>query len=378
MDYKNYNVEDFILDEKFRKWVLDPDRELHNFWTEWLEAHPQKAATVKQAIELLRQISVQYDGLDEHQAAAISHAIEDGIDAWEQSSQKSSSQPVKTVPLNAYTVAQQKINTSKAHTKQGISSWLVKIAASVIFIIGMLYAFMDNTHKDVPQAEQVYKEVIKDNPSGQKLTVFLADGSKVMLNAGSKIRYSEPFHPDRREVSLVGEAYFEVAKDSLRPFQVVSGELATTALGTSFNIAAYPTEDCIQVSLTSGKVKVDFYERIGHDSSEVFFLLPGEQIGFNRQKQSLTKRAFDREKVLAWKEGIIYLENEDQATVVRMLERWYGTQVKVEGKSAADWSVTARFDNQSLKSVLTSLSYTMGFEFKIREDHVLIKYPNNP
>ncbi|MDF9796368.1 transmembrane sensor [Catalinimonas alkaloidigena] len=376
MDYQNYSVEDFVLDEKFRKWVLNPDKELNDFWIEWLDLYPYKAADVKQAIVLLRQISVRYDGLSEQQRSSMSFAIEEGIDAWEKSKMQESPERIKTVPLNAYAVTHQKLRASKVNKKWS-GTWVLKIAASIVFIFGMFYGFYHNTQEAAQVSEIEYTEVVKENPYGQKLTVFLADGSKVILNAGSKISFTEPFHPDHRTVNLVGEAFFEVAQDSLRPFQVESAELTTIAIGTSFNIAAYPNDSFIEVSLSSGKVKVNYHERIGSDTAGVYFLLPGEQLGYNKRKQLLTKRTFDMDKVLAWKEGVIYLENEDQATVVKTLERWYGTQIKVEGQSASEWSVTAKFDNQSLKSVLTSLSYTMGFEFEIKENHVLIKYPTN-
>ena len=196
----------------------------------------------------------------------------------------------------------------------------------------------------------------------------------MILNAGSKISFTKPFHADRRIVTLEGEAFFEVAKDSLRPFQVVSGELTTTALGTSFNITAYPKDDRIQVSLASGKVKVDYQQAAEKQEPEVYCLMPGEQLSCNKAQHMVTKQPFDTNKVLAWKEGVIYLEHADQATVVKTLERWYGIQIKIEGQRTTAWSVTAKFDNQSLKSVLTSLSYTMGFVFEIKENQVLIRY----
>lgn len=374
MDYKQYSVEDFVLDQRFRKWVLDPDQDARAFWTQWLDENPQKAETVKHAIELLRQIPVQQNRLSTQQISSISKAIEEGIDLWEESGRKLTEEE-NAIPISAYAITRQKLETTK-RKKTGSSSLWVKIAASIVFVLGMLYVSYDNHHQK-QEPEIVYEEVIKENPKGQKLTVFLSDGTKVVLNAGSKLSFTKPFHPERRTVILQGEAFFEVVKDSLRPFQVVSDMITTTALGTSFNIAAYPNDQHIHVSLTSGKVKVDYQQNIENQESEVYYLLPGEQLGYDKENQLLSKAPFDTDKVLAWKEGIIHLENKDQAAVIKTLERWYGVQIEIEGKSATAWSVTAKFNNQSLKSVLTSLSYTMGFEFEIKENHVLIKYPTN-
>lgn len=375
MDYKQYSVEDFVLDQRFRKWVLNPDQDARAFWTQWLDEHPQKAETVKQAIELLRQIPVQQNSLSEQQMASISKAIEEGIDLWEESGNKSTEND-KTVPISAYAMTRQKLETKK-RKKTGSRSLWIKIAASVVFLLGMLCVFYDDIQHQEQEPGIVYEEVIKENPKGQKLTVFLSDGTKVVLNAGSKLSFTKPFHPERRKVTLQGEAFFEVVKDSLRPFQVVSDVITTTALGTSFNIAAYPNDNYIKVSLTSGKVKVDYQQVVESQKPEVYYLVPGEQLGYDKENQSLSKSPFDTNEVLAWKEGVLYLENTDQATVIKTLERWYGVQIEIEGKSVTPWSVTAKFNNQSLKSVLTSLSYTMGFEFEIKENYVLIKYPTN-
>ena len=371
MDYQQYRVEDFVLDEAFRKWVLDPDKASRIFWSQWLDKHPQKATTVAQAIELLRQLSVQQDSLSAQQQSSLTQAIEEGINRWEKTAQK----PIKyqkAVPISAYAMTRQKLEASLPHKRKS-NAELLKIAACVAFVISMLYGGYREVLNEQPQPEIVYEQVVKENPIGQKLTVFLADGSKVILNAGSKLRFTKPFHPDRRLVTLEGEAFFEVAHDSLRPFQVSSGALTTTALGTSFNVTAYPKENRVQVALTSGRVKVH-RQAAEKPMSDVYYLEPGEQVRYDKAQHTVAKTPFDATKVLAWKAGVLCLEHADQATVLRRLERWYGVPIKVAGKSPAAWDITATFNNQSLKSVLTSLSYTMSFDFEITEDQVFIRY----
>lgn len=375
MDYQRYNVEDFVLDAAFRKWVLDPDHDSRIFWTQWLDDHPHKAATVTQAIELLRQIPVQQDRLSEQQIASMTKAIESGIDQLEKTAQKPAKID-KTIPISAYAVAQQKTQTPLPIPKKiSLLSLFMKVAAGIAFILSMVYVAQQVPEvQEAPEPEIVYEQIVKETLNGQKLTVYLTDGSQVMLNAGSRMSFTKPFHPEHRTVNLEGEAFFEVATDSLRPFQVISGELATTALGTSFNIEAYPRDKNIQVSLVDGKVKVDYQQSDIKQSSKVYFLESGEQLGYNRLRQILSKQPFDTKKILAWKQGIIYFENANQETVVKILERWYGIHIHIKGKSITAWNITAEFNNQSLKSVLTSLSYTMNFVFEIEEDQVFIKY----
>lgn len=371
MDYKNHSVEDFVLDESFRNWVLYNTKESRIFWNQWLEENPHKAETLAKAIQVLKQLPVQQDTMHGETRDSISIMIEKGINDWEESVQTPKKQEV-VMPISAYSVVQQKMRPSFAKKRQS-RPFLLKIAAFVFFSIGIVYAASQSIPNDNSQQAIVYDSIVKENPVGQKLAVFLSDGSRVMLNAGSKIKFTTPFPPDQRSVILEGEAFFEVAKDTLRPFQVTSGSLTTTALGTSFNILAYPRDESIEVSLISGKVKVDAQAQ----ESEINFLLPGEQFTFKKDRQVLTKKQFDPDKVLAWKEGIISLENADQATVVKTLERWYGVQIEVQGHSGILWNITAKFNNQSLENVLTSLSFIVDFDFEIRENHILIKYSNS-
>lgn len=375
MDYNHYKAEDFVQDGNFRKWVLDPDSELTSFWREWLEANPQKARTVARAIELLKSIPEELEGtMDEQQQLSdISQAIERGIDAWEATKQRTEkAKNTASVYLSSKDHHLPKRGRSLRTVLSG--SFMVRIAASIVFILGMFYIIYQDGQTEKIPTEITYRQIEKVAPPGKKLDVRLNDGTEVMLNAGSIIHYTEPFSPDQRIVTLEGEACFKIAQDSLRPFRVKSDLLITTALGTSFNIAAYPQDDGVQVSLSSGKVEVQYRPTAKEKRPGLFYLVPGEQIGYDKATGTISKSIFDADKVLAWKKGIIYLDNVNEATAMRILERWYGIQIEIKGKSKAPWELTARFDNQSLNSVLTSLSYAFGFNFEIDHNHVLIMY----
>ncbi|WKN44184.1 FecR family protein [Tunicatimonas pelagia] len=371
MNYEEYSVEDFVLNESFREWVLENNQDPQAYWGRWLETHPQKAELVVQAIELVQQLPMLPVKLNETQITSITQSIEEGIDELERVRPQPTGEG-KTVPLMEYANNPQK-KESPLYQQVRYRPMLMAIAASFILMVGLVYVAYDYlANKELPSV--VYESIVKETKNGQKLTVFLADGSKVILNSGSKISYTKPFQPNQRAVILEGEAFFEVVKDSLRPFQVISGELTTTVLGTSFNVMAYPTDSLFSVSLATGKVRMG-YESIGESlNPEVYHLAPGEQVHYDRNQRNASKELFDTDKVLAWKAGVIYLENANQATVLKILERWYGIPIKVDGGDPKAWNVNAKFDNQSLKSVLTSLSYINGFSFQINEDHVLIKY----
>jgi len=253
--------------------------------------------------------------------------------------------------------------------------WL-KIAAIIIlaFSIGYYLALPKNESKD--HAKIKGDIITKANPKGQRSTIFLSDGSKVILNAGSKIYYSEYFKADTREIRLEGEAYFEVAEQPERPFKVFSGDITTTALGTAFNVNAYPGNEEIKVSLTAGSVEVKYTSK-AVSTKENSYLKPGQQMVLNKKSGELMKKEFTADEVLSWKDGVIYFNNADMETVIQQLEQWYGASIELKNNQNDDWSISAEFKNQSLEYVLTSLSYIKNFDFSINGQHVVITLDKN-
>jgi ferric-dicitrate binding protein FerR (iron transport regulator) len=146
------------------------------------------------------------------------------------------------------------ITTDRNKNNSLLKRW-VSIAATILVIalVGMSYF----ASTDINNVDEVHASIVhKSNPAGQKSKVFLPDGSIAWLNSESSISYESEFKDSSRHIHLTGEAFFEVKKDSIRPFVVYSGAISTTALGTSFNINAF-NESNITVSLTTGKVNVE-------------------------------------------------------------------------------------------------------------------------
>ncbi|HJU45510.1 MAG TPA: FecR domain-containing protein [Chitinophagaceae bacterium] len=168
-------------------------------------------------------------------------------------------------------------------------------------------------------------------PRGGTYQITLPDGSKVWLNAESSITYPVAFTGNERRVELVdGEAYFEVAKDSKRPFIVsVDDNMEVEVLGTHFNVNAYEDEEVIKTTLVEGKVKVNKSNK----SNESLLLIPGQQAKVNIENETITViNDVDTEEAIAWKEGLFYFEDDDIKTVMRQLARWYDVEVEYEGK----------------------------------------------
>lgn len=265
------------------------------------------------------------------------------------------------------------VSTSKRSISRPFNFWM-KVAAIFIVAVGLgwtAYVALDDTGVSLANLEKT----VKQNPTGQKSTIFLSDGSKIILNADSKVSYKKNFDQHQRVVSLEGEAFFEVAKDALRPFKVVTGEITTVALGTSFNIDAFPDKAHIEVSLATGKVEVKSTGN-SSDSIDPLYLKPGERASYALATKGMTKQIFDLEQALSWKDGIIYFKNADQQMIVEKLQRWYGVKIEVTNDPEKTIDITTKFENASLDNVLRSLGYTLGFQHKINDKKVNIEYLN--
>ncbi len=212
--------------------------------------------------------------------------------------------------------------------------------------------------------------ITKENPAGQKSTIYLEDGSKVILNAASALTYPEHFTATERNLVLKGEAFFEVTKDARRPFTVVANGIATTALGTSFNINAFEEENNVSIALASGKVKV-----VGrNENNEYHELNPGECITYHKQENNFEKGTFEPHELLSWKEGIIYFHDADFQQITNKLSKWYGVNFTVENLPGQSWKYTGEFNNENLENVLMSISYAKKFDFAINDNTVKIVF----
>lgn len=161
-------------------------------------------------------------------------------------------------------------------------------------------------------------------PKGRQFHVQLPDGTDVWLNAASSIRYPTVFAGKERNVTITGEAYFEVAKNKEKPFMVdVDGKATVEVTGTHFNVNAYADEPRINTTLLEGSV------RVVNQQSEIVHLKPGQQAQLIGQKLSVINTA-DTDVVMAWKNGSFRFNNARLDEVLRQLSRWYDVEVIYE------------------------------------------------
>ena len=201
---------------------------------------------------------------------------------------------------------------------------------------------------------------------GQKITTSLPDGTIVKLNADSKLTVPETFSTDRREVSLHGEAFFDVARDESRPFIIHTKDIDVEVLGTSFNVRSYLNEEPSIVAVATGKVGVS-----GEDKRET--LTRGEKVVYTPSTGSMIKGLLDEEEEFGWKENILLFDRQTLPEVIQKLSRWYGVEFLQHEGIQVEKKFSGRYKDPSLRGVLEGLSYVYGFEYEIDGQKVILK-----
>jgi transmembrane sensor len=245
--------------------------------------------------------------------------------------------------------------------------WLKIAAVLVLLLTGGWFSTVVFEDRRVVTSKSV-AWIEKINHAGQRSSHLLPDGTKVWLNVESRMTFPEQFSDTLRQVQLVGEAYFEVAKDEKKPFVVNTADISTVVLGTSFNVRAYPEDDEIKVALLEGKVRV----QAGQEEARV--MLPGDEIVARKEDLKLTQSAFEYASTFGWKEGVLVFDGVGFNDFRNALEKWYGVKVEVHGKVPADWSIRARYKRESLQHVLEDISFNKNMMFQLKGKKVTITF----
>lgn len=264
--------------------------------------------------------------------------------------------------------------TKKSSSKKSKSiKHYLGLAASLILVFSVSYVFYFNTPEKEKIETSVFKEAVaieRSTPRGNKKIITLPDGSTVVLNAESKLTYSSDF-AQNRTIKLEGEGFFEVVRDEKYPFTVITENIATTALGTSFNIKAYKGNPDIQVTLATGKVRVQ--NNIDQNQIEI---QPGQAVYYSEDKHTFEKNDVDLAHFISWKEGILQFKKIPFNQIVEDLERWYGVEIKIIGdQKLPEYKCSGTFKpHEYLSNVLMVLSYSVDFEYKINGNEVILDF----
>ncbi len=252
--------------------------------------------------------------------------------------------------------------TSPAHTGRTVHmQWWHKAvaAAAIIVIIGCaaIWSLSGST------ATQTY---LCSAPAGSKTQVTLPDGSKVWLNGGSSLAYTNQFNDDNRRVELHGEAYFEVQKHQGKPFTVHTQGYDVTVKGTKFNVSAYDDDPISTTTLMEGKVELS-------DGKQNLSLAPGDAVQLNKATGQLQRHATDG-FADGWRSGRLMYPDITLEQFVRVLSRQYNVNVHLADSHSANMRISVMLqNNETIDEVVTALTRITGHDITRNGDTLTIQ-----
>jgi len=206
-------------------------------------------------------------------------------------------------------------------------------------------------------------------PKGRSYSIILSDGTKVWLNALSKIKYPVQFSSNERNVELTGEAYFEVKRDENAPFTVKTNDYKVRVLGTSFNVNAYSNENKTVTTLVTGSISIP--ESNGIEKK----IAAGEQYSYDRVSDKAEVSRVNVELYTSWIDNLLRIEEQSLDEIFKILERRYDINVDFRDKGTSSEKFTGKLPlNDNLKVVLEQLSKVSNVDFKTEDNTVSVTY----
>ncbi|WP_341839839.1 FecR family protein [Chitinophaga caseinilytica] len=250
------------------------------------------------------------------------------------------------------------------------------VAATAALLIGCAWALWGPSKTPIPNtivfqpATDTLQWLHRQNGKAIRAVLELADGSKIWLNADSKLSYPEQFGPRSREVFLTGEAFFQVASSPQKPFIVHLSKGTIRVLGTSFNVRAYDNEP-VQTSVSTGKVAfIPKYDDAR--APDTFYITPDEKVTWHHEGERPEKSATSGDEDRAWTDGGLVFRDASLEDICRELERTFGKKVQFNSDAPRYYRMTGAFRNNSLPEILFYLSRSKNFRYTITDSTLLI------
>ena len=242
--------------------------------------------------------------------------------------------------------------------------------------------------------EQAISSIVTKN--GNRTKIVLPDGSQVWLNAGSNLDYNNSvFNKDLREVTLNGEAYFDVTKNADKPFIIHTKKMDVKVIGTVFNVRSYSYEKTAEASLIRGSIEVTLKDwkdqkiilipnqkiSVANDGIEAPVEKPRKTSVIKNDVRSIPQFEVDELKPnltyniigeIAWTQNKLFFEDESLEDIALRMERWFGKKVTIANESLKNIRYTGNFENETIEEVLSYLKLSRSFNFRLGNDNVVI------
>jgi transmembrane sensor len=268
------------------------------------------------------------------------------------------------------------------------AAYAAAIAAVVLLGWGIIHLF-----PDAPGTRKMHEEEFLSR-AGTRTKLVLPDGTQVWLNSNSKLKYTSEFNANAREVSLEGEAYFDVVKDVLHPFIVHTSSLDIKVLGTAFTIKSYPQDETVEATLLRGTIEVS---RKDNSGTPRVILKPNEKLVFNKKKAVLARPGHSRDQVpidahpatldmavnrirqdipdsnkveTAWIYNRLVFNGDTFRELAEKMERWYNVRITIKDESLNSYRFGGAFAKETVEQAFKALQLTTDFRYKISGNEI--------
>ncbi len=282
--------------------------------------------------------------------------------------------------------------------KPGIRRYLTvfsRVAAILLICLASVYFIYEKTKPDVSIEQAIAKSTdtdwqTKQTNKGAKSTIFLQDGTKVILNADSKLRFPKSFSGDTREIYLTGEAFFDVTHNAAMPFIIHTDKMNIKVLGTEFNVKSYPEDSAYETTLIRGSIEVTLKDR----PSDRIILKPKEKLivanlAFESAPEAKTSLPAVHSQLsitglhyisktdsavveTSWVDNKLVFQDESFANLAIDMERKYAINIHFSNEKLKDYRFTGIFKEETIRDALNALQLTEKFNYKITGNEVYI------
>ncbi|GAB3791776.1 hypothetical protein GCM10028819_00770 [Spirosoma humi] len=345
-DYSQYSLHDFVLDESFRQWVFEPDEQRMSFWHGVMLRHPEQQALIDEATSLLLHLHVRYDDLTEASQQRIWQVLDQAFDDHETTT----------------SVVRPRSVWQRFTTRQ--SGWQIAASLTGLLLIagGLIY------YRLMPRQRHIHTAF------GETKSVTLPDGSKVVLNGNTTLTYSDTWSNNQsREVWLDGEGYFTVTKKKALggrvKFVTHTPGLDITVLGTQFNVNTRRGNTA--VTLVEGWVQLS---KPDEPSGRVIDMKPGQFAASQPNIEAVAIRTEKPQLHTSWVNHQFVFDNTSLSDIAQQLHDTYGLEVVFEDSDLASRRFTGNLSNQSIETLLTTLSLTFDLTAQRNGDRISLRH----
>lgn len=390
------NHDDILINPLYIRWIFNPTTELDLYWDDYFEKHPDEAHHFLELKSKLRNIRVVNETLSEEEKIKLAYQISRKLDK-EDAIIKFRNGIVNLLKYAAIAVLFFSIgaivvykNTKNDNLGEYISKMESPhtVKSPVLILPEGQSVALNNGESTIDYRNPGEIVLNKDSiitttensrfsqlvmPFGSSSKIVLSDSSVVWLNAGSSLIFPSIFKGKTREVVLFGEAYFDVFPDKDKPFIVQTSALEIRALGTEFNVSAYPEDNIIQTVLKEGSVAIRGVNASKNEKEII--LKPNQLASFDKKTKNMSIAGVNTDFYTLWTDGLLSFENRDLNRITKSLERFYNIKIQFENPLIGMLKISGKLDlNQNQEEVFEYLAKVTDTKFEqIDEKYFKIK-----